>query len=173
VARSARPGAPLSIAAVAILGLAVPALLLKAGDAWSAWILQVSTGGQFTQRLTAALQLSGNGAPAAGLRTPAPPSPTRSLPRSTPPRPAPRCASWTRFVATAPAAAADVDTRVSITVDPAAAPAAPRNLTDAITETGQALTGLESALGSCGVTVLGRARAAGLAGIVRTAGAPR
>ena len=74
-----------------------------------------------------------------------------------------------QLVATAPAAAADVDTRVSITVDPAAAPAAPRNLTDAITETGQTLTGLESALGSSGVTVLGRARAADLAGIVRTA----
>ncbi len=74
-----------------------------------------------------------------------------------------------QLVATAPAAAADVDTRVSITVDPAAAPAAPRNLTGAITETGQTLTGLESALGSCGVTVLGRARAADLAGIVRTA----
>jgi hypothetical protein len=74
-----------------------------------------------------------------------------------------------QLVATAPAAAADVDTRVSITFNPAAAPAAPRNLTEAITETGQTLTGLESALGSCGVTVLGRARAADLAGIVRTA----
>jgi hypothetical protein len=74
-----------------------------------------------------------------------------------------------QLVAAAPAAAADVDTRVSITVNPAAAPAAPRNLAEAITETGQTLTGLESALGSCGVTVLGRARAADIAGIVRTA----
>jgi hypothetical protein len=74
-----------------------------------------------------------------------------------------------QIVASAPAAAADVDTRVSITVDPAAWPARPRTLAEAVTETGQALLGLESALGSCGVSVLGRARAADLAGIVRTA----
>jgi hypothetical protein len=72
-------------------------------------------------------------------------------------------------VAAAPAAAADVDTRVSITFDPAASPAAPRNLAEAIIETGQTLAGLESALGSSGVSVLGRARAADIAGIVRTA----
>ena len=74
-----------------------------------------------------------------------------------------------QLVASAPAAAADVDTRVSITVDPAAWPAQPRTLAEAVTETGQALLGLESALGSCGVSVLGRARAADLAGMVRTA----
>jgi hypothetical protein len=74
-----------------------------------------------------------------------------------------------QLVATAPAAAADVDTRVSITFDPAAFPAAPRTVADAVTEAGRALSGLEAALGSCGVTVLGRARAADLAGIVRTA----
>jgi hypothetical protein len=74
-----------------------------------------------------------------------------------------------QVVTAAPAAAADVDTRVSITINPAASPAAPRNLTDAITETGQTLAGLESALASCGVTVLRRARAADIAGIVRTA----
>jgi hypothetical protein len=39
-------------------------LLLKAGDAWSAWVLQVSTGGHFTQRLILALDL-GSGAAAA------------------------------------------------------------------------------------------------------------
>jgi hypothetical protein len=74
-----------------------------------------------------------------------------------------------QLVASAPAAAADVDTRVSITVDPAAWPAHPRTLDEAVTETGQALPGLESALGSCGVSVLGRARAADIAGMVRTA----
>jgi hypothetical protein len=74
-----------------------------------------------------------------------------------------------RLVADAPAAAADVDTRVSITVDPAAWPAQPRTLAEAVTETGRALLGLESALGSCGVSVLGRARAADIAGMVRTA----
>ena len=74
-----------------------------------------------------------------------------------------------QLVAAAPAAAAEVDTRVSITFDPAASPAQPRTLTEAVTETGQALLGLESALGACGVTVLGRARAADIAGMVRTA----
>jgi hypothetical protein len=73
------------------------------------------------------------------------------------------------LVATAPAAAADVDTRVSITFDPARSPASPKTIGDAVTEAGQTLLGLESALGSCGVTVLGRARAADIAGIVRTA----
>jgi hypothetical protein len=67
------------------------------------------------------------------------------------------------------AAAPDVDTRISVTFDPAASPATPRNLAEATTETGQTLTGLESALASCGVTVLGRARASDIAGIVRIA----
>ena len=74
-----------------------------------------------------------------------------------------------RLAATAPAAAADVDTRVSLTFDPARSPAAPKTIADAVTEVGQTLAGLESALGSCGVTVLGRARAADIAGVVRIA----
>ena len=74
-----------------------------------------------------------------------------------------------QLVATAPAAAADVATRVSITFDPAQSPAAPKTISEAVIEAGQTLVGLESALGSCGVTVLGRARAADIAGIVRTA----
>jgi hypothetical protein len=74
-----------------------------------------------------------------------------------------------QVVATAPAAAADVDTRVSVTFDPAAFGAQPRTITAAIAETGQALAGLEAALGSCGVTVLGRARATDIAGVVRVA----
>jgi hypothetical protein len=86
-----------------------------------------------------------------------------------PAAPRPAVAIMDQVVAAAPAAAADVDTRVSITFDPAASPAAPRTLAEAVTETGQVLAGLESALGSCGVTVLGRARAAEVAGIVRTA----
>jgi hypothetical protein len=73
------------------------------------------------------------------------------------------------LVATAPAAAADVDTRVSLTFDPARSPAAPKTISEATTEIGQTLLGLEAALGSCGVTMLGRARAADIAGIVRTA----
>ncbi|HTT52863.1 MAG TPA: SCO6880 family protein [Streptosporangiaceae bacterium] len=86
-----------------------------------------------------------------------------------PAAPRPALEIMDQLVASAPAAAADVATRVSITVDPAASPAQPRTLTEAVTETGQALLGLESALGGCGVSVLGRARAADLAGIVRTA----
>jgi hypothetical protein len=73
------------------------------------------------------------------------------------------------LVATAPAAAADVDTRVAITFDPAAFPAAPKTVAAAVTEAGRTLLGLESALGGCGVAVLGRASAADIAGIVRTA----
>jgi hypothetical protein len=74
-----------------------------------------------------------------------------------------------QVVAAAPAAAADVRTQVSITFDPAAAAVPPRSLDDAVAETGQALAGLEAALGSCGVTVLGRARAGDIAGTVRVA----
>ena len=73
------------------------------------------------------------------------------------------------LVDTAPAAAADVDTRVSLTFDPKASPLAPDSLTEAAAEAGRALIGLESALGACGVTVLGRLGAAEIAGVVRTA----
>ena len=64
-----------------------------------------------------------------------------------PAAPRPALEIMDQLVASAPAAAADVDTRVSITVDPAAWPAQPRTLAEAVTETGQALLGLESALG--------------------------
>ena len=74
-----------------------------------------------------------------------------------------------QLVDAAPAAAASVDTRVSLTFDPKASPAAPANLTEATAEAGRALIGLESALGSCGVAVLGRLRAADIAGVVRSA----
>jgi hypothetical protein len=74
-----------------------------------------------------------------------------------------------QLVESAPAAAADVDTRVSISFDPKLSPAAPADMTAAAAEVGRAMHGLESALGTCGVTVLGRASAGELAGIVRTA----
>ena len=48
------------IAATSAVGVLLPALLLKAGDAWSAWVLQASTGGQFTQRLASVLTLGGS-----------------------------------------------------------------------------------------------------------------
>jgi hypothetical protein len=75
----------------------------------------------------------------------------------------------TQLVQAAPAAAADVDTRVSITFDPKLSPAAPTDLTAAAAEVGRTLHGLESALSTCGVTVLDRATAAEIAGVVRTA----
>jgi len=56
-------GGLVTIAATATIGVTVVTLLLKAGDAWSAWILQQSTGGQFTERLTMALNLGGGAAP--------------------------------------------------------------------------------------------------------------
>ena len=74
-----------------------------------------------------------------------------------------------QLVESAPAAAADVDTRVSISFDPRLSPAAPADPAAAAAEVGRTMHGLESALGTCGVTVLGRATAAELAGIVRTA----
>jgi hypothetical protein len=73
------------------------------------------------------------------------------------------------LAATAPATAADVDTRVSVTFDPAASPAKPGTAADAVAEVGRALHGLQSQLGSCGVAVTGRCRAADIAGIVRAA----
>jgi hypothetical protein len=72
IARRANPlldvtGGLLTLAAATTLGTVVPALLLKAGDVWSDWILQVSTGGQFAQRLTNVLVLGGGAAPAVVL----------------------------------------------------------------------------------------------------------
>lgn len=86
-----------------------------------------------------------------------------------PSAPEPARAIMDQLVQTAPAAAADVDTRVSLTFDPTASPAAPKDLTAAVAEVGRTLDGLESALGTCGVTVLGRATAEHIAGVVRIA----
>ncbi len=47
------------IAATTAVGVLLPSLLLRAGDAWSSWVLQASTGGQFASRLTSVLSLSG------------------------------------------------------------------------------------------------------------------
>jgi hypothetical protein len=67
IARRANPlldvsGGLLMLAAATTVGTVVPALLLKAGDAWAAWVLQVSTGGQFAQRLASVLVLGGSAA---------------------------------------------------------------------------------------------------------------
>jgi hypothetical protein len=47
------------IAATSAIGVLLPTLLISAGDAWSTWVLQASTGGQFASRLTELLSLSG------------------------------------------------------------------------------------------------------------------
>ncbi len=74
-----------------------------------------------------------------------------------------------QLVDAAPAAAADVETRVSIAFDPACSPARPRGLAEPIAEITRTLPGLQDALGSCGLTVLGRATATDLVAAVRTA----
>lgn len=56
-------GGLLALAAATTLGATAAALLLKAGDAWSSWVLQVSTGGHFTQRLEEVMVLGGSAAP--------------------------------------------------------------------------------------------------------------
>lgn len=73
-----------------------------------------------------------------------------------PAAPAPARAILGQLAACAPAATAHVDTRVSLTFDPKMSPLAPRNLPEAVAEVSRALPGLESGLGGCGVTALGR-----------------
>ena len=73
------------------------------------------------------------------------------------------------LVHSSPATAADIATLVSITFDPYLMPNKPKSLDDAVAEIGHQMHGLQSALQSCGVTVLGRATAPQLAGLVRTA----
>ncbi len=72
IARRANPlldvsGGLLTLAAATTVGTVVPALLLRAGDAWAAWVLQVSTGGQFAQRLASVLVLGGSAASAVAV----------------------------------------------------------------------------------------------------------
>jgi len=74
-----------------------------------------------------------------------------------------------QLVDISPAAAADVDTRVSITFDPAQSPTKPSDLDEAVADIARTLPGLEDALGGCGLTVLGRVDADQLAAIVRGA----
>jgi hypothetical protein len=47
------------IAATSAVGVLLPAMLLKAGDAWSSWVLTASTGGRFGARLAAVLTMPG------------------------------------------------------------------------------------------------------------------
>jgi hypothetical protein len=49
-----------TIAATTAAGVLLPTLLLQAGDAWSSWVLNASTGGQFAARMTGVLTLEGS-----------------------------------------------------------------------------------------------------------------
>ena len=53
-----------TVAVTSAVGVLLPTLLLKAGDAWSNWVLQASAGGQFGARLTDLLSMTGLAAPA-------------------------------------------------------------------------------------------------------------
>jgi hypothetical protein len=53
-----------TIAVTSAVGVLLPTLLLQAGDAWSNWVLNASTGGQFGARLTGLLAMTGINAPA-------------------------------------------------------------------------------------------------------------
>ena len=70
------------------------------------------------------------------------------------------------LVQSAPAAAAEVHTRVSITFAPHGFPSRPKKLDEVLVEIGHSLTQLES-LNGCGVTVVGRATATQIVGMVR------
>src|SRR5262249_17531399 len=72
-------------------------------------------------------------------------------------------------VPAAPAAAAAVPPRVCIPFQPPASRPPPRDRAEAIAEIARTLPGLQDGLGGCGLTVLDRASAADLVGIVRTA----
>lgn len=74
-----------------------------------------------------------------------------------------------QLVRRSPSAAAHVETRVSITFDPAVMGARLPGLRDRAAEVSRLLVGFESQLAACGVSVLGRATSAGLAAIVRAA----
>jgi len=77
------------------------------------------------------------------------------------------------LVRRSPGAAAHVETRVSITFDPAAMTGRLPELHDRAAEVSRLLSGFESQLASCGVTVLGRAAATDLAAVTRTAYDPQ
>lgn len=73
------------------------------------------------------------------------------------------------LVRTAPAAAAEAHTRVSITFVPQGFASRPKRMAEVLGEIGHSLTQLESSLGGCGVAVLGRAKATQLVGAIRIA----
>jgi hypothetical protein len=74
-----------------------------------------------------------------------------------------------QLVQRSPGASADVETRVSITFDPSASTERLPELHDRASEVSRLLAGFESQLGTCGVTVLGRASEQQLCGMLRVA----
>ena len=72
-----------------------------------------------------------------------------------------------QLVEASPKASAHVETRVSVTFDPTRDTRKPGNLAEALADVSRRLHGLETALQSCGVTVLGRCTPAQVAGLVR------
>ncbi len=65
ITRKAAPladvGSGLAIIAVTTaIGVLLPTLLLRAGDAWSSWVLNASSGGHFAQRLAILMEMTGS-----------------------------------------------------------------------------------------------------------------
>ena len=73
------------------------------------------------------------------------------------------------LVAVTPAAAAEVDARLTVTLDPRRAQPKPPDLLAAVVDVGRWLPGIETALAGCGVAVLGRASTGWLTGRIRAA----
>ena len=89
--------------------------------------------------------------------------------RLDPAAPAAARAVMGELVDATPATSADVDTRVSVTFDPARANPRPTDLVSAVAEVTRWLPGLEASLAATGVAVLGRASVEWLIGRLRVA----
>ena len=107
--------------------------------------------------------------------SPDPGSTVRSyvLPRLSASAPAAAAEVVKELAAHATARVAQVETTVSVTIDPARAASHPSTLPDAVGEAGVLLDDLAASLAGCGVTVLGRADAGWLTGTVRAAYDPQ
>lgn len=89
-----------------------------------------------------------------------------------PDAPADAIALLEELIAKSPSAAADVETRVSITFQPDAGPRKFTTQVERAAEVSRLLRGLESSLAGCGVAVKRRASASEIAGLVRVAHDP-
>jgi len=126
---------------------------------WHAWLASL---GYLPMLKWVAVTVDTSPAPGSALRH-------TVLPQIHPTAPADVRALMHALVERSPGTAADIETRVSVTFDPAASHLQLRDVADQAAEVSRQLAGLESALASCGVTVLGRAGAPQLAAIVRAA----